>query len=87
MSSTLQELLNANNPQRADSSTSELNSLVNGGVALSAVTLSNVQSDSAGLGYPETKGKLALGSAAFTANGAVYGWLLCADDGTNYEYY
>lgn len=85
MATTRQALLNANNPQRADSSTSELNSLVNGGVVESAIVLSNVQGDSKGLGYPEVMGKLALGSAAFGANAAVFGWLLTANDGTNYE--
>lgn len=88
MSTTRQELLNANNPQRADGTT-DLNSLANGGVVLCAPTsaLSNVQGDSKGLGYPEVKGKLSLASAAFVAPAAVYGWLLQADDGTNYETY
>lgn len=82
----LQEFLNSNNPQRADA-TSDLNSLASGGVALCTNVLSNVQADGKGQGFPECKGKLSLASAAFAANAAVYGWLLQADDGTNYESY
>lgn len=84
MTTTLQELLNSNNPILAIST--DLNSLASGGVVLSTLTaLSNVQADSQGLGYPEVKGKLSLASAAFVSPAAVYGWLLQADDGTNYE--
>ena len=86
MSSTRQGLLNANNPQRADGTT-DLNSLASNGVKLCTVTLSNVQADGKGLGYPEVKGKLTLASAAFTQSPYIYGWLLQADDGTNYETY
>lgn len=85
MSFTRQELLNANNPIAA--LTTELDSLASNGVVLSATVVSNVQGDSAGLGYPELLGKLALGSAAFGVNAAVFGWLLQANDGTNYETY
>lgn len=86
MATTLQELLNANNPIRADSGT-DLDSMASGGVVLCTPVLSNVQGDAAGLGYPVIKAKLSLSSAAFGANAAIYGWLLCADDATNYEYY
>lgn len=82
-----QQFLSPNNPIRADSSTSELNSLASGGVALSAVVLSNVPGDGAGNGFTTLKAKLSLGSVTFVAPAAVYGWLLCADDGTNYESY
>lgn len=90
MSSTLSELLNTNNPQRADSSSANTDinvtgGLANGSVVLCSVVLSNIQGDSKGLGYPEVKGKLTLASAAFTSPAAAYGWLLQADDGTNYE--
>lgn len=83
MSTTLQELLNANNPISA--LTTELNSLANNGVALSGTVVSNKQGDSAGLGYPYCRAKLALGSAAFGTSAAVFGWWMSADDGTNYE--
>lgn len=87
MSQTLKEQLSPNGAQRADSAVSELNSLASNGVVLCAPVLSNVQGDGKGDGYPEVKGKLSLGSAAFGANGAIFGWLLQADDGTNYESY
>lgn len=80
----LQEFLNANNPQRADAS-SDLNSLANGGSVTCTNVLSNVQADGKGQGFPEVKAKLSLAALTPVAPAAVYGWLICADDGSNYE--
>lgn len=91
MSTTLQELLNSNNPIRADSSSAntDINTTTptpSNGIVLCSIALSNVQSDGAGQGYPEVKGVIHLASAnTWAANGAVYGWFLTEEDGSNYE--
>lgn len=75
--------LNANNPQTVVSG-ANLNALASGSSVLSSA-FSNVQGDSAGLGYTDAIAKLHLDSMAVSAGGSVKVWFLTASDGSVYE--
>lgn len=79
--------LNPNNPIRADSANSELNSLASGNVVLCAPALTNVQNDGQGLGYSSVTARLTVTSGAYSGSPYIAGWLLRADDGVILETY
>lgn len=71
-----------------DSVTSELNSLANNGVVVSAVVFSNIIGDAQGQGSDLCEAALNLGAVsvgAFAATAALYVWFLEKKDGANFE--
>lgn len=75
--------LNANNPQTVVSG-ANLNALASGSSVLSSA-FSNVQGDSAGLGYTDAIAKLHVDSMAVSSGGSVKVWFLTASDGSVYD--
>jgi hypothetical protein len=74
---------NANNPQTPVSG-ANLNALSSGSSVLGSA-FSNVQGDSAGLGFTSAIAKLHLDSMAVSSGGTMLVWLLSASDNSVYE--
>jgi hypothetical protein len=80
---TQQAVLNANNPQTIISG-ANLNGLTSGSSVLGSA-FSNIQGDSAGLGYRRGRAKLHIDSMAVSSGGSVQLWFLTASDGSVYD--
>ena len=80
---TFEGFLNANNP-RTVATGANLNALSSGSSVLGAA-FSNVQGDSAGLGFPNATAKLHIDSMAVSAGGILQVWFLTAMDSSIYE--